>query len=200
MYKWNNENKLQTLKVSGENDVLVFETGDEKAKVYIQNNDIAKVVCSYNGKETVINKSERAHLVPGEGNTQRDVYHYLKPGGPLPTLRLGITKHRGTGTWSSLPHQFELETEPGFEEVFFHLLQGKPERAIQLGRGVWADNSPVDEAWFVYDRSWSTIPMGYHPVVGEPGVEVSYIWAYLAKKPKWEKVQKSWYANEFKNK
>lgn len=196
MYKWNNENKLDTLKVGGENDVLVFEAGDEKAKVYIENNDIVKVVCEYQGKTETVEKSQTVHLNPGEDNTKRDVYHFAKPNGFLPTIRLGITQHRGISTWSSLPHEFELNTEPGFEEVFFHILEGGPKRAIQLGKGVWSDNSPVDKAWFVYDRSFSTIPMGYHPVVGEPGVKVSYIWAYLAKKPAWEKVHPSDYANQ----
>jgi len=27
---------------------------------------------------------------------------------------LGITKHTDVGTWSSLPHSFELKKEPGF--------------------------------------------------------------------------------------
>jgi hypothetical protein len=31
--------------------------------------------------------------------------------------------------------------------------------------------------------------MGYHPVVGEPGVHISYVWVYLAKYPRWEKVK-----------
>ncbi len=188
MYNWNNENKLKTLSEKYENDVLTLETESEKAEVYLKDNDILKVVCSYKGKNKTIDKSERHHIVVGEGNIQRDVYHYLKPGGYLPTLRLGITKHQGIGTWSSLPHEFELRAEPGFEEAFFYLLKGGSRRALQLGRGVWCDGSPVDKVWFVYDHSWSTVPMGYHPVVGEPGVEVSYIWAYLAKKKQWEKI------------
>ena len=103
-------------------------------------------------------------------------------------MRLGITQHRGQGTWSSLPHAFELHTEPGFEEVFFYLLDGSPQRAIQVGRGVWQDNSPVDAIWPVSDRTFGVVPMGYHPVVGEPGVRVSYVWVYLAKKKAWEKI------------
>ncbi len=193
MYQWNNEKKLEALNVSGENDILTFEAGSEKAEVYIKDGDIEKVICFNNGKKIVIDKSAVVCVTPGEGNTQRDVYHYLKPDGPLPIMRLGITKHKGIGTWSSLPHAFELESEPGFEEVFFYLLEGKPKRAIQLGKGLWCDGIPVDKAWFVYDHSWSTVPMGYHPIVGEPGVKVSYIWVYLAKKPEWEKVQKSRY-------
>ncbi|MEK6531801.1 MAG: 5-deoxy-glucuronate isomerase [Deltaproteobacteria bacterium] len=194
-YPWNNEKKLDALKVSGGDDVLVFDGGNERAEVHLENGDIVRVVCEAKGVSTVIEKSARYHIVVGDGNAERDVYHFLKPGGPAPTLRLGITRHRGFGTWSSLPHPFELNPEKGFEEVFFYILtagadmlKGIPKRAFQVGRGVWFDESPVDKVWPVSDHSWSTIPMGYHPVVGEPGVNVSYVWAYLAKKKEWEKV------------
>ncbi len=194
-YQWNNEKKLGALKVSGENNRLVFESDKERAEVYLENGDIARVVCAAGGKTTVIEKKACHHIVVGEGNAERDVYHFLKPGGPAPFLRLGITRHRGFGTWSSLPHAFELNPETGFEEVFFYILtpgaqmlKGIPKRAFQVGRGVWFDGSPVDKVWPVSDFSWSTIPMGYHPVVGEPGVNVSYVWAYLAKKKEWEKI------------
>lgn len=185
---WNNKNLLLTLKVEEKGDVLVYNTDTEKAEVYILNNDIDKVVSYYKEKKSIIEKRDRHYIAVGENNTKRDVYHYLKPNGPLPTLRLGITKHRGDGTWSSLPHKFELETEPGFEEVFFYLLQGGTKRGLQVGRGVWPDGSQVDAIWPVQDKSWSMVPMGYHPVVGEPGVFVSYIWAYLAKEKRWEKI------------
>jgi 5-deoxy-D-glucuronate isomerase len=186
--KWNNPKKLTTLKVHAENDILVFESPQDRAEVYIKNGDISKVIHTIAGKSLEIPNSKAYHIVVGENNWTRDVYHYLKPGGPSPQIRLGITKHRGEGSWSSLPHPFELNTEPGFEEVFYYLLQGGSGRAIQVGKGVWEDNSPVDDAWLVQDRSWCTIPMGYHPVVGEPMVKVSYIWAYLCKKKEWEKV------------
>jgi 5-deoxy-D-glucuronate isomerase len=187
-YPWNNEEKLLTLRVSGESDVLTLETGREEAKVYLADGDIDRLVCNISGTSTVINPAQAHHIVVGAGTAQRDVYHYLKPNGPAPFLRVGITKHRGYGTWSSLPHSFELNTELGFEEVFFYLLKGGSGRAIQVGKGVWCDGAPVDKAWFVSDHSWSTIPMGYHPVVGEPEVHVTYIWAYLSKKKHWEKI------------
>jgi len=117
------------------------------------------------------------------------VYHYLKPNGPAPTMRLGITKHKGVATWSSLPHDFELNTEAGFEEIFFYILEGGPKRAIQVGKGVWYDNKRVDSAWIVENKSFGVVPMGYHPVAGFPKVRVSYVWVYLAKKKKWEKVK-----------
>lgn len=185
---WNNEKKLDTLEVSFVNNVLEFKTSDEEARVYLKGNDIDKVVFSCGGKTTTVLNSEKHNIVVGEGNFERDVEHYLKPNGCAPTMRLGITKHRGLGTWSSLPHHFELSTEPGFEEAFFYLLEGEPRSALQVGRGVWFDNTPVDAVWKVKDRSFSTVPMGYHPVVGEPGVHVSYVWVYLAKKKSWEKI------------
>lgn len=187
-YQWCNETRLDALQASGGESRLVFKTGKETAEVYLDDTDILKVVCRHGGSETVIQNQDAYHVVVGEGNAQRDVYHYLKPGGPAPELRLGITKHRGVGTWSSLPHDFELNLEGGFEEVFFYLITGGNRRAIQVGEGVWHDGGAVKGAWLVDDHSFSTVPMGYHPVVGEPGVKVHYVWAYLAKKSSWEKI------------
>lgn len=187
-YPWNNEKRLSMLQVDDEENILIFKTDKETVKVHIEERDIARVVCISGGNTVVVDNADAYHTVVGEENFQRDVYHYLKPGGPSQFLRLGITKHRGYGTWSSLPHPFELRPELGFEEVFFYLLSGGPQRAIQVGKGVWHDGIEVNDAWFVNGNSWSTIPMGYHPVVGEPHVNVSYIWAYLAKKKEWEKI------------
>ena len=69
-------------------------------------------------------------------------------------------------------------------------MKGTTQRGIQVGKGVWEDGTPVDEVWPIKDRMFSAVPMGYHPVVGEPGVNVSYVWAYLAKKKSWEKVKR----------
>lgn len=188
-YGWSNERRLDALKATGEDETLVFEAPGERAEVHIVNGTIGKVVFTSAGSIPVIIEAKDAHpLVVGKGNAERDVYHYLKPGGPAPTMRLGITVHRGEGTWSSLPHDFELHTEPGFEEVFFYILTGANGRGIQVGKGVWFDNVLVDAVWPIKDRTFGTVPMGYHPVVGEPGVHVSYVWAYLAKKKSWEKI------------
>jgi 5-deoxy-D-glucuronate isomerase len=189
-YDWLNATRLDTLTVTGEDDTLVFEVPGERADVHLKDGIIDNVVFIAAGDPPVTIRATEAHaFVVGEGNAKRDVYHYLKPGGPAPTMRLGITMHRGKGTWSSLPHDFELDIEPGFEEVFFYILKGGSKRGIQVGKGVWFDNTPVDTAWPVKDRTFGTVPMGYHPIVGEPGVHVSYVWAYLAKKKSWEKVK-----------
>ena len=188
--KWNNFNNLETLKVdfNEKEDILTFYTDNEKAIVKIKDNDIESVEYTHNDISHIVKKDERKYLKIGESNFKRDVYHYLTPGSFAHHMRLGITKHVGKGTWSSLPHDFELNTEPGFEEVFFYLINGGSERAIQVGKGVWCDNSSVDGAWIVKDRTTSVVPMGYHPVAAEPNVHVSYIWVYLCKKTQWEKI------------
>lgn len=203
-FGWSNEARLDTLSVTSnvltQNDLLIFETVGERAEVYLKDGGIENIVfygpsdldsLIYGGEDnpTIIKSEDVEPIVVGEGNAQRDVYHYLKPGGPAPTMRLGITVHRGEGTWSSLPHDFELNTEPGFEEVFFYILKGGSGKGIQVGKGVWHDNEPVDSVWPIKDKTFGTVPMGYHPVVGEPGVQVSYVWAYLAKKKEWEKIK-----------
>lgn len=196
--QWSNTPKLDSLTAShlpGNPSVLIFKTNIERARVVLDGGDIKEVVFTESGNQKpILVKAEEAHrIVVGEGNAERDVYHFLKPGGPAPTMRLGITKHRGFGTWSSLPHDFELNPEVGFEEVFFHILtggvRGREPVAWQRGKGVWHDGKPVDEMWPVKSHTFSTIPMGYHPVVGEPGVHVSYVWVYLAKHAHWEKVK-----------
>lgn len=187
-YKWINDQKLEDLKGWGKDGILYFSTKNEKVEVYLKDNDINKIVYSYNNNQIIINKKDRHHIVVGEGNAKRDVFHYLKPNGPAPEMRLGITKHIGSGTWSSLPHDFELNTEPGFEEIFFYILKGGTQKGIQRGDGVWVDNTNINSCWSIEDETFGMVPMGYHPVVGEPSVTVSYIWIYLCKKPEWEKI------------
>lgn len=203
-FSWSNEIKLDTLSATSykteTNDVLVFETIDSRAEVYLKDGRIENVVyygpseidsLIYGGEDipAIVMAEDVLPIIVGDGNTQRRVYHYLKPGGPATTMRLGMTIHSDEGTWSSLPHDFELNTEPGFEEVFFYILDGGSKKGIQVGKGVWCDGSPVDSIWPIGDKTFGTVPMGYHPVVGEPGVKVAYVWAYLAKKKEWEKVK-----------
>lgn len=191
MYQFCNGVKLKELKAEGQNDVLTITTPTESARVVLHENQIKEVLHIDLVKKTerLITSKDFHHIVVGQENYERDVYHYLKPNPEKHLqLRLGLTVHKGKGTWSSLPHAFENNLEPDFEEVFFYLLKGGSERAFQVGRGVWCDGSPVDAVWPVKDRIFATIPLGYHPVVGEPGVEVRYVWAYLVKKKEWEKI------------
>ncbi|MFY7867777.1 5-deoxy-glucuronate isomerase [Roseateles sp.] len=192
MYQFCNSAPLMDLSAEGSGNQLVFSTPNERAVVVLSEaGTIASVEHTdlSTGETRTILESDCKHIVVGEKNWERDVYHYLKPN-PAPHLqmRLGLTVHRGDGTWSSLPHDFENTLEPGFEEVFFYLLKGDPKKAFQVGRGVWADNAQVDTVWPIQDRVFGVVPMGYHPIVGEPGVNVSYVWAYLVKVKHWEKI------------
>src|SRR3990167_3259813 len=127
MYEFmNDKSKLQTLKASGTGGILVFETETEKAYVSLSNNSIDEVLHIYkpNGIATIFFEKDVFQLEVGEGNNKRTVKHYLKPNKDAPhlQLRLGITEHSSCGSWSSLPHDFENNPEPGFEEVFFYMI------------------------------------------------------------------------------
>jgi 5-deoxy-D-glucuronate isomerase len=142
------------------------------------------------GREFNIDVSLTSGISIGQGPTQRKVFHYLdKQHSPNQGLRSGLTVHAAPGQWSSLPHDFELVPEQGFEEIFYYGLDGGLRRAIQVSKGVLHDLTKIDDCEFVEDRTWAVIPMGFHPIVGLPDVSVSYLWAYIAKAPHWEKVK-----------
>lgn len=191
-YKWDKYDytavKTPTLRAEGRDNVLLFHTPDESAHVYLNDFGVDKVVHFdvHGAKSRTIAMTEAHHIVRGEDNEARDVYHFLTPN-KLP-LRLGLTVHRKAGGWSSTPHPFELTPEPGFEEIFFFVLNDPWGRAVSVRRGMWHDGTFIDRIDLVRSHMFSTIPMGYHPVGSEPGVFVSYVWAYLAKKKEWEKI------------
>lgn len=186
--KWVNEKNLEELEVSVVATGLVVSDGIEQAHVAVSDGRVSSVKFSSGSQEFEIG-SDRAKIVSvGSGNSARTVFHFLYPGGPATRLRLGQTFHDGKGTWSSLPHDFELNPELGFEEFFQYQVSGGSGSAHQVGRGVWRDGVKVDSIWTVSDGDFATIPMGYHPVVAEPEVSISYIWAYLVKFPHWEKI------------
>ena len=187
------EEKLKDLKVhTRQSDgAYVIHHKQEEAIIEFNGDEPKRFTLRYNYDGFSGLTKNAHHIVVGEGNLKRDVYHFSTPDGPLPTLRCGYTVHNGENTWSSTPHPFEMNPKSGFEEVFLYLLSSgtwEAGKAIQVGKGKWTDGDLVDSIWSVKDSDISAIPMGYHPVVGEPGVHVSYIWAYLAKHKEWEKL------------
>ena len=188
------EEKLKDLKVEWDGYDYVISYKDEQAIIFFDNDRVDSFILRYKDDGANMKVEDAHHIVVGKGNLKRDVWHFSTPDGPLPTLRCGYTEHNDTNTWSSTPHPFEEKLESGFEEVFLYLLaeDGNAmswwQYAIQCGEGMWQDGSNIDSMWRVENRDISAIPMGYHPVVGEPGVHVSYIWAYLAKHKEWEKL------------
>lgn len=182
------------------NDVLEFthtQGGNmiERAIVQLrgQHIDYVDYTTSIHAPEAshVVDRTPHKVLTIGKGNTERTVEHYLTKDNAY-QMRLGLTIHNGDGTWSSLPHHFELTPELGFEELFYYILSGKTQdgkqRAIQTKRGMY-HNGVVDETLeIIHHETFGVIPMGYHAVCAEPGIKVAYVWAYLCKYPRWEKI------------
>ena len=127
------------------------------------------------------------HIVVGKGLCRRDVYHYATKANAT-WLRAGVTVHRSA--FSSLPHDFELTPENGFEEFFLFNTTGS---ALVERRGRSPLVAQVDDVVPVINWNAVQIPMGWHRVVALPDrdgnlADVTYVWAYLAKKPHWEKI------------
>ncbi len=171
-------------------NLVSIDTKNEKIKIILKKNNIQKVFYSNSDQKIFreIKSSKFKTKIVGKKYFKRKVFHFLYPINEKYKLRVGITHHLDEGSWSSLPHKFENNLEKGFEEIFFYILKNKPYEAIQVGHGVWHDNKKVDRCWKVKDKTFEQIPMGYHPVVGLPKVRVNYIWAYIAKFKRWEKI------------
>lgn len=139
-----------------------------------------------NGRTFTLNDGQC--YVKGKGIAQRDVWHIITR--DLSTaLRVGLTRHRSA--FSSTPHPFELNSEPGFEEVFLLRLPNGGKGLLE-GAGYLPDGKPIDKAWPIRDMDAAQVPMGWHRVVALPDAdgrtpELWYIWCYLCLRPEWEK-------------
>jgi len=185
-----NKVKLPNITAYYKNSEYFVKTKSEEAKILIKKGQISSIFYKTNldKKFTKLSKKNFKIKIIGKENYKRKVIHFLYRKNKNFKLRLGITYHLKLSSWSSLPHKFETNLEKGFEEFFFYLLKNSPNKAIQVGQGVWHNFKKVNKSWFVRDKTFSIIPMGYHPVVGLPNVKVSYIWAYIAKYDRWEKI------------
>lgn len=185
-----NKIKLPNISAFYKNSTYVVKTKNEEANIKIINGKVSSVYYKtiLDKKFIKLSKKSFKTRIIGKDNFKRKVIHFLYPKNKKFKLRLGITHHSKLSSWSSLPHKFETNLERGFEEFFFYLLKNSPKTAIQVGQGVWYNSKKVSKSWLVKDKTFSVIPMGYHPVVGLPNVKVSYIWAYIAKYKRWEKI------------
>jgi 5-deoxy-D-glucuronate isomerase len=181
--------KLKNLSAEYDGKKITFIAGNETALVFLKDDKISEIKHYIDNNEIIL-KNAHTNIKVGEKNFKRNVDHYvIKETNQNNLMRIGQTFHEGDGgTWSSLPHEFEKYPEPGFEEFFFYVLSGGSRRAVQVGQGILHDGKKIDSAWIVKDKQFSVIPMGYHPIAGEPNVKVGYIWCYLCTKNEWEKV------------
>jgi 5-deoxy-D-glucuronate isomerase len=125
----------------------------------------------------------------GEG-TARRVYPFLNSRSL--SFRAGLTVHDAFGTWSSLPHAFELtdlqKPKPNpFYEQFAYVTQPAGEWGIQtrIGHLFTEDYKSFDPNYrwandtvTFKDRDIVDIPLGVHPVTAGPGVRLAYFWMY----------------------
>ena len=79
MFPLNNDVRLENLLYDGHDDRLVFKTKTEEAVVVFTDTAIAEVTHRdlLNKTEVKLTPPSARHLVVGEKNWQRDVYHYL---------------------------------------------------------------------------------------------------------------------------
>lgn len=187
--KSNTEITLNRLSGKVEKNTITLSAANETALIEISQGKIVTIDHKFNHTNKRFEKPTK-DIIIGERAFRRRVEHFVLKGSNTNNLmRIGQTFHLGDGgTWSSLPHDFENTPEPGFEELFIYLLDGGSKRAIQVGKGLLHTGEPIDACWTVNHMDISQIPMGYHPVVGEPDVIVSYIWCYLCTKDEWEKI------------
>jgi 5-deoxy-glucuronate isomerase len=80
------------------------------------------------------------------------------------------------GHWSSYPpHKHDRDDPPHetlLEETYYHRLRGGSGFAIQR---VYTDDKTLDEAVAVSDGDVVLVPRGYHPVAGDPRVDLYYL-------------------------
>lgn len=117
-----------------------------------------------------------------QGNARR-VYQYIGPETGL-DFRLGLTVHSARGTWSSEPHQFEIDAlkdlkPAAFWEKFAYITQPRNKWGIQTRQG-FIDGSLMRDIELIRDLDIMGIPLGAHPVTAGPGVILAYIWVYQA--------------------
>jgi len=118
-----------------------------------------------------------------ERGTARNVYEYIGKDSGL-DFRLGMTIHEGRGTWSSEPHDFELEALKSlkpmrFWEKFAYITDPPSGWGIQTRQG-FLDGKWMQDTQIIRDRDILDIPLGVHMVTAGPGVRLAYIWVYQA--------------------
>lgn len=185
---WANEMYNGRLRAEFHDTYIVFHDLEMKESVFVRIDDSVVMSTTKFGHDLVkvISIDDARHFTKGSGISQRNVYHFVTKD-HCTVLRAGLTVHRSA--FSSTPHSFEFDTEPGFEEVFFFRTDGK---VVLEGEGLWPDGQSVDAAWPVRDGQFAQVPMGWHRVVAMADVDgqvpsVSYIWCYLCLHERWEK-------------
>jgi hypothetical protein len=181
--KWINKGAFYALRVSTLGPRITFEdlVEDDTIHVYVDHTHPFLTGFVTGLGETL---EPCFDVTRGSGLTERRVIHYTNRSTHR-RLRVGLTIHQSV--FSSLPHPFEKDPVPGFEEAFY-MVGGKTLVEMQGLMGT----DYVDTAVACRGGDLVAVPMGWHRVVALPDDDgnptpLAYIWAYLAKRTEWEK-------------
>lgn len=181
--KWINKGGFYALRVSTLGHRVTFEdlVEDDIVQVYID--EAYPLLSRFESNDEVL--APCFDVTRGHGLTERRVVHYTDRSTHR-RLRVGVTVHQSV--FSSLPHPFEKDPVPGFEEAFIIITPGKGLVEMEGIMGA----IPIDEAVPVRGGDLVAVPMGWHRVVALPNADgepwpMAYVWAFLSKRPEWEK-------------
>ena len=111
----------------------------------------------------------------GSGTEERFIANILMESEPAESL-LVTEVVTPAGHWSSYPpHKHDRDDRPRetlLEETYYHRLRGGHGFAFQR---VYTDDRVLDEAIGVSDGDVVLVPRGYHPVAGDPRVDLYYL-------------------------
>jgi 5-deoxy-glucuronate isomerase len=114
-------------------------------------------------------------LTRGEGTEERFIANILMESEPAESL-LVTEVVTPAGHWSSYPpHKHDTDDMPNealLEETYYHRLRGGAGFAFQR---VYTDDGSLDEGVAVRDGDVVLVPRGYHPVAGDPRVDLYYL-------------------------
>lgn len=110
----------------------------------------------------------------GSGAEERFIANILMEAEPAESL-LVTEVVTPAGHWSSYPpHKHDTDDPPNetlLEETYYHRLRGD---GFALQR-VYTDDGGLDETVAVSDGDVVLVPRGYHPVAGDPRVDLYYL-------------------------
>ncbi len=124
-------------------------------------------------------------LTRGSGEEERFIANILMESEPAESL-LVTEVVTPAGHWSSYPpHKHDRDAPPDetlLEETYYHRLRGGRGFAFQR---VYTDDGSLDESIAAEDGDVVLVPRGYHPVAGDPRVDLYYLNVMAGPRREW---------------
>ena len=122
----------------------------------------------------------------GDGHLYRQVREIIGGHGITERLRFGETINETGGTSSFPHHEFASDPEraPHFEEIFLFFANPKLGWGVCRRKGLFCDNTPIDDVQLVRSGDYAVMPLGEHPIISGPESQLAYVWCYVSDVPK----------------